>query len=249
MVGVKNTPQDQITLRQGELAVLPRRERHHVLRPGALEVGQTSLRVLGPRGADCEGAVGSARGGHGPQQSTDLLLEQRQTPIQRLIKRLLFALDDLLDIVLLGADFGEDVAHRIRQHGYQLVKERLMEAQGAPIADCSTQDAPEDVIAIVVARLDAVGNREAQRAYVVSNHTESDVDLLLLSRRGSASRRQGGPVLLPAQLLDLIKDRTEDVSLIIRDDAGEVSKVPGVLHYARDALKAHARIYMLRRQG
>ena len=109
--------------------------------------------------------------------------EQLDSPIQRLIKRLLLALDDLLDVVLLGADFGEDIAHRVGQDGDQLVEERLVEAERAAVADGAAQDAAQDVVAVVVAGLDAVGNREAQRADVVGDDAEGDVDLLLLGRR------------------------------------------------------------------
>ena len=107
-------------------------------------------------------------------------MEYLNSPIQRLIKRLLLALDDLLDVVLLGAEFGEDVAHRLGQDGDELVEERLVEAEGAAVADGAAEDAAQDVVAVGVAGLDAVGDGEAQRADVVGDDAEGDVDLLLL---------------------------------------------------------------------
>ena len=84
-------------------------------------------------------------------------------------------MDDLLDVVLFGAEFGEDVAHRVGQDGDQLVEERLVEAEGAAVADGAAEDAAQDVVAVVVAGLDAVGNGEAQGADVVGDDTEGDV--------------------------------------------------------------------------
>src|ERR1019366_7295344 len=127
--------------------------------------------------------------------------------------------------------------------------ERLVETEGAAVSHRPAQYSAQDVVAIVVAGLDAVGNREAQGADVVADDTEGDVYLLLLGHGGRASRRQGGSVFLPAQLLNLVEDWAEDVGLVIRDDAGEVGKVPCVLHDAGDALEAHAGIDVLCRQG
>ena len=99
--------------------------------------------------------------------------------IQRLVKRLLFALDDLLDVVLLGAEFGEDVAHGFGQDGHQLVEERFVEAEGAAVADGAAEDAAQDVVAVGVAGLDAVGDGEAQRADVVGDDAEGDISLIV----------------------------------------------------------------------
>ena len=96
-------------------------------------------------------------------------------PIQRLVKRLFLALDGFLHLLLPGADFGEDIAHRVGQHVHEFVEERFAEAERAAIADGAAQDAAENVVAVVVAGLDAVGNRERQRADVVGNDAERDV--------------------------------------------------------------------------
>ena len=72
----------------------------------------------------------------------------------------------------------------------------------------------------LVARLNAVGDREAERADVIGDDTEGDVDLLLLARRiclpvlGSVER-----VTLAAELLDLVEDRPENVGLVVGDRA------------------------------
>ena len=80
---------------------------------------------------------------------------------------------------LLGADFGEDVAHRVGEHVHEFVEERFVEAERAAVAHGAAQDAAQDVVAVVVAGLDAVGDGEAQRADVVGDDAEGDVGLLL----------------------------------------------------------------------
>ena len=85
--------------------------------------------------------------------------------------------------VCLSRNLGKDVAHRSREHVDQLVEERLVETERAAIAHRAAQDAAQDVVAVVVAGLDAVGDGEAQRADVVGDDAEGDVDLFLLARR------------------------------------------------------------------
>ena len=97
--------------------------------------------------------------------------------IQRLVKRLFLGADDFLHLLFPGADFGEDVAHRVGEHVHEFVEERFVEAERAAVAHGAAQDAAQNVVAVVVAGLDAVGNRKAQRADVVGNDAEGDVNL------------------------------------------------------------------------
>ena len=80
--------------------------------------------------------------------------------IQRLIKRLLLALDGFLRLLLAGADFGKHITHRVGEHIHEFVEERFVEAECAPVTHRAAQDAAQNVVAVVVAGLDAVGNRE-----------------------------------------------------------------------------------------
>ena len=100
-------------------------------------------------------------------------------PVQRLIERLLLSLEHVLDVLLLCANFGKDIAHRSGKNGDELVEERLVEAERAAVANGAAQDAAQDVVAVGVAGLDAVGNGEAQRADVVGDDAEGDVRRLL----------------------------------------------------------------------
>ena len=95
--------------------------------------------------------------------------------IQRLVKRLLLGADNFLHLLFLGADFGEDVAHRVGEHVHEFVEERFVEAERAAIAHRAAQDAAKDIIPVVVARLDTVGDGKAQRADVIGNHAEGNV--------------------------------------------------------------------------
>ena len=78
-------------------------------------------------------------------------------------------------MILLGADFREHLAHRVGEHVHQLVEERFVEAERATVAHRAAQDAAQDVVAVVVAGLDAVGDGEAERADVVGDDAEGDV--------------------------------------------------------------------------
>ena len=104
--------------------------------------------------------------------------------------------------LLLRADFGKDIAHRSREHIDELVEERLVEAERAAVADRAAQDAAQDVVAAFVAGLDAVGDGEAQRADVVGDDAEGDVDLFLFGCRAdlaaaSACGERAEPYFFP----------------------------------------------------
>jgi acetoin utilization deacetylase AcuC-like enzyme len=61
--------------------------------------------------------------------------------------------------------------------------EGTLEAEGAAVAHGAAQDAAQNVVAVVVAGLDAVSNRETQRADVVGNHPKRDVNFFLFRLR------------------------------------------------------------------
>ena len=79
------------------------------------------------------------------------------------------------------ADFREDATHRVGEYINEFVEERFVEAERAPVTHRPAQNAAQDIAAIGVAGLNAVGNREAQRADMVGDDAERDIerDLLL----------------------------------------------------------------------
>src|SRR5437868_1931638 len=104
------------------------------------------------------------------------LLKTRNSSIQRLVKRLFLHTNHVLDMALLGADFGKYLAHRGSQHVHEFVKKRLVKSESPAVTHCPAQNATEDIISIRVAWLDPVRDREAQGANVVGNNAECDVD-------------------------------------------------------------------------
>ena len=122
------------------------------------------------------------------------------------------------------------------------MEEAVLQAERASIADGATQDAAEDVVAVGVAGLDAVGDGERKRADVVGDDAEGHVVLLLLRVADRAGGGQGGAVFLAGEFLEAAEERGEDVALVIGDHAGEVLEVLRALHDAGDAFEAHARV-------
>ena len=136
----------------------------------------------------------------------------------------------------------------------ELVEERLVKAERAAVAHGAAEDAAQDVVAVGVAGLDAVGDGEAERADVVGDDAEGDVDLLLLGVAGAAGASGSvRAVFLAAQLFDLVEDRAEDVGFVVGDlrvAKSVKSFVPWMMR--GDALEAHAGIDVLggqRREG
>ena len=78
-----------------------------------------------------------------------------------------------------------------------------MKSERAPVTDGPAEDSPKDVPAPFVARLNAIGDGEAERADVIRDHPEGDVDLFLLvgGQASSLTRPMGIlPVGLPGRL-------------------------------------------------
>ena len=72
-----------------------------------------------------------------------------------------------------------------------------MKTEGAPITDGAAQDAAQDVIAVVVARQNSVGDGETQRADMVRDDAEGDVDFFLFGCAGDADSGRVDLYFLP----------------------------------------------------
>jgi hypothetical protein len=107
-------------------------------------------------------------------------LNNSNPTIQRPIERLLLQLQHGFDLLFLHAQFGEHIAHVRGEDIDELVEEGLFELERAAILHGAAEDAAEGVVAVAVAGLDAVGDGEAERAEVVGDDAEGDVDLFLL---------------------------------------------------------------------
>ena len=62
------------------------------------------------------------------------------------------------------------------EHVHQLVEERFVETERAAVTHGAAQDAAQDVVAVAVAGIDAIGHGEGKRPRMVGDDPESDVD-------------------------------------------------------------------------
>ena len=124
-----------------------------------------------------------------------------------------------------------------------------MEPERPPIPHRAAQDSAQDVIAVRIARLDAVGDGKTQRSNVVGDDPEGHVHLLLLGVSGAALLWQRGTVFLAAELFDLVEDRAENVCLVVGDFRVLKIREPSCsLNNRSHPFKAHTRINVLRWQ-
>ena len=84
--------------------------------------------------------------------------------IQRLVERLFLALEHLLDVLLLRANFGEDISHGAGEDADELIEKWFGEAQRATVTHRAAEDATQNIVPIGVTRLDVIRNGEAERA-------------------------------------------------------------------------------------
>ena len=90
----------------------------------------------------------------------DDFLEDGEPGVERLVEGLFLDADGLAHGFAAGTDFRERVAHRVGEHVDELVEEGFAEAERAAVAHGAPQDAPQHVVAVAVARRDAVGDGE-----------------------------------------------------------------------------------------
>ena len=178
-----------------------------------------------------------------------LRLEKREAFVEGAIERFFLGLEHSGDVSLLGRQLGKHPTHRASQHSDQLVKKRLVKPERASVAYGAAQDTAQDVVAVAVAGIDAIGHGEGKRPRMVGDDPESDVDFFLLRMTSGAGLRQGGGVTFAAQFFDLGEERKEDVGFVIRDaGAGKIGESLGALDDRADPLEAHAGINVARGQ-
>ena len=172
---------------------------------------------------------------------SDFFVEEVDAAVEGFVERLLLGTDGFLDDFAALFQLGENVSHRVRQHIDELVKKRLVKPERAPVAHGAAQDAAQNVVAIGVPRLDAVGNRETQRADVVADDSKGGVGFFLPGLPGAGQR---GGVFFAAQFLELGEDGTENVGVIIGNRPAEVGEAVGGLHDGGDTLEAHPGVHV-----
>ena len=220
---------------------------HQLLETGAVdgqaafaghELGEVEREALLVIEAEGDGARDGAAG----LELVGLVFKEGDALVEGAVEGFFFDADDVGDHRAAGADFREDVAHRLGEHADELMEEAVLQAERAAVADRAAQDAAEDVVTVGVAGLDAVGDRKGERTDVVGDDAEGHVVLLLLRVADRAGGGQGGAVFLAREFLEAAEERGEDVALVVGDHAREVLEILRALHDAGDAFEAHARV-------
>ena len=151
------------------------------------------------------------------------LIEVGAARVERVGEALLLGADDALDQRDVLEQVGVGLAHQAVNLVDERGEESALDAQQAAVEDGTAQQAAQDVLAALVARQDAVGDHEVDRAGVV----------------GDDAQRAGGAGVLVSDV-GLARD------LLAQGDEAlhEVTVIVGalVLHDAGHALEAHARV-------
>ena len=135
--------------------------------------------------------------------------------------------DGVEDEVGALADLGVGVAHGLDDDLRHIGQERLIEAQQLAIAGRSPQHQPQDVVAPLVARQNAVADQEGDRARVVGDDAVGG-DLSIALRVGVIQQK-----------LDALHDRAEEVGVVIGARA---------LDHGNQPLESHAGVHAGRGQ-
>src|SRR4030095_5097385 len=163
--------------------------------------------------------------------------------IQPPVEPFLLLLQDFPDVLLLPGNLRIDLAHRCGEHIDQFVKERLRQSKVSAVADGAAKAAAGHIISVGISRQNPIGNSEPQGSDMIRDNTERNVSLLLEIRAGRTWRWQRRAISTPAELLERIKVRPEDIGLIIRDPGiDEVTESSRTLHDRSHPLKTHHRV-------
>src|SRR5436190_24095494 len=101
-----------------------------------------------------------------------MLFEDLHSTIKRFIERLLFAPNDLLNMLMFRADFGEDVAEVGDDDRNKFIEKRLAEPESTAKHRPATENSAHHCVSDFVPWFDAISNCKAQRADVVSDDPE-----------------------------------------------------------------------------
>ena len=149
------------------------------------------------------------------------LLHAGEPSFDRLEETLFFGARDALDVRFLRRELRINLPHHAGHRARERRERRLAPAQEPGVTDRAAQNAPQDVAAPLVGRIDTIGQQERDGARVVGEHAI-----------GSA----GGTVIIgPPHDLDRVRDnRLKEIGI-------EVGR--HVLHHRGDALEAGSGIH------
>ena len=132
------------------------------------------------------------------------------------------------DLAPLRGEIGVRVAHELGRAATHGGQERLLQTDGNALLNGTADDAPQDVVAPLVARQNAVHDEEGHAAGVFGDRAQC-------ARGGVAAAVDDA-----AQLLTELDERHEQIGLVDRDDA---------LRDGGDALETHAGVDVALGQG
>ena len=115
-----------------------------------------------------------------------MLLRMLPPRRKRADERLFFVGEDFCDAVLSGFELFVVFAHRFDEAWETLGQERLFQSERAAIADGAAQHFAQDIAAVDVAWLDAVGDGESKAAEVVGDDAKGGIAPLSLPVVGYA---------------------------------------------------------------
>ena len=119
------------------------------------------------------------RGGlWGGGEAKHLTFKEIDATIEGAVECFFFAEENFFDLFLALAKIGKNVAHFSGEGGDEFGEKGFGESERSAIADGTSEDASEDIIAVCVAGLDAIGDGEAEGTDVIGDHPHRDIDFL-----------------------------------------------------------------------
>ncbi len=86
-------------------------------------------------------------------------------------------------------EFWVGISHLLHQRRGEFMNERLVQAEGPPVARGPAQDAAQDVAPPLVGGEDAVGDAEGEHPDVVGDHPDGDAVLVVVGPPGEVADR------------------------------------------------------------
>ena len=122
-------------------------------------------------------------------EAKHLTFKEIDATIEGAVECFFFAEENFFDLFLALAKIGKNVAHFSGEGGDEFGEKGFGESERSAIADGTSEDASEDIIAVCVAGLDAIGDGEAEGTDVIGDHPHRDIDFL---GGGSGDNLAGG---------------------------------------------------------
>lgn len=138
------------------------------------EVEGESVGIVELESEGCGDGSGLWSGG----EAKHLTFKEIDATIEGAVECVFFAEENFFDLFLALAKIGKNVAHFPGEGGDEFGEKGFGKSERSAIADGTPEDASKDIIAVCVARLDAIGDGEAEGTDVIGDHAHGDIDFL-----------------------------------------------------------------------